>query len=220
MKSASEHSAEDPRLAAIVEASNDAIIAKDLNGVILTWNRAAERLFGYMAADIIGQPISIIFSPDQVGEEATILDRIGRGERIDHYEATRRHKDGHLIKVSVTVSPIMGASGKIIGALKIARDLTDRDARDRRIQELETELAHVQHLTELGQVVYKLIHEVNQPLTAIGNYANACRRLVSAGKQERVPTILERIAEQTGRAGEIPHRIRELVMTVDTTIEP
>ena len=86
------------RLAAIVESSDDAIIAKDLNGVILSWNRAAERLFGYTASEVFGQPITIIFPPDRLEEEAAILDRIGRGERVDHYETARRRKDGQIIR--------------------------------------------------------------------------------------------------------------------------
>ncbi len=92
------------------------------------------------------------------------------------------------------------------------------DARDLRIRELEAELAHLQRRAELGQVVSPLVHEVNEALTAIGNYVNACRRLVTAGNQEQVPTILERIADQTIRAGEIVHRMREAVGKSDTTI--
>ena len=169
------------RLAAIVESSDDAIIAKDLNGVILSWNRAAERLFGYTASEMIGQPLTVIFPPDRIEEEAFILDRIRRGETVEHYETARRRKDGRIISVSATISPIRDASGKIVGASKILRDLTDRDARDERIQEFQAELAHVQRLTELGQVVSTLVHEVNQPITAIRNYLNACRRLVATG---------------------------------------
>ena len=202
-------------MAAIVESSDDAIIAKDLNGVVFAWNKAAERLLGYTAAEIVGQPITVIFPPDRIDEEASILARIERGERIDHYETTRRRKDGQVISVSVTISPIRDASGMIVGASKILRDLTDRNAHDQRIQELQAELAHVQRLTEIGQMVAMLVHEVNQPLTAISNYVNACRLLVLTGSQERISTALERIAEQTDRTRSIVHRIRDFVKKRD-----
>ena len=205
----------DPRLAAIVESSDDAIIAKDLNGVILSWNRAAERLFGYTASEVFGRPITVIFPPDRIEEEAVILDRIRRGETVDHYETARRRKDGQIISVSATISPIRDASGMIVGASTILRDLTRRNARDQRIQELQSELAHVQRLNELGQVVSTLVHEVNQPLTAISNYVNACRRLVTTGDEERVQSALERIADQANRAREIVQRIRDFVKKRD-----
>ena len=128
MTSSGEHRAETSWQAAIVELSDDAIIAKDLNGSILSWNRAAERLFGYTADEIIGQPITTIFPPDRVEEEAILLDRIRRGETVQHYETARRRKDGQIISVSATISPIRDANGAIVGASKILRDLTDRNA--------------------------------------------------------------------------------------------
>ena len=213
--SPSEHQGEDARLAAIVASSDDAIVAKDLNGVILSWNRAAERLFGYTASEVFGQPMTVIFPPDCMEEETLILDRIRRGETVDHYETARRRKDGQIISVSATISPIRDASGMIVGASTILRDLTRRNAREQRIQELQSELAHVQRLNELGQVVSTLVHEVNQPLTAISNYVNACRRLVTTGDQERVQSALERIADQANRAREIVQRIREFVQKRD-----
>ena len=215
-----ENQIEDPRLAAIVDWSDDAIISKDLSGTVLSWNRAAEQLFGYTAAEIIGKPITIIFPPERVSEEASILAQIARGERIAHYETERRRRDGQVISVSVTISPIRDAGGRIIGASKIIRDLTDRNARERRIQELQAELAHVQRLTELGQFVSMLVHEVNQPLTAIATYANACRRLVTVGDFTRLATPLDRIVEQTSRAGEIVQRIRDFVKKSDALMRP
>jgi two-component system sensor kinase FixL len=199
------------RLAAIVASSNDAIISKDLGGVVTSWNQAAEHLFGYAAAEIIGRSITIIFPPERVDEEAAILARIGRGERVDRYETVRRHRDGRDIRVSLTISPIRAANRSIIGASKIIQDLTERHAQESRIRELQSELAHVQRLTELGQVVSTLVHEVNQPLTAIGNYVNASRRLLVAGKQEQVEGALKQIGDQTGRARQIVERIREFV---------
>ncbi|HKQ74900.1 MAG TPA: ATP-binding protein, partial [Blastocatellia bacterium] len=114
------------QMAAIVESSEDAIISKDLNGVILSWNKGAEKLFGYRAAEAIGKSIAILIPPERMSEEPQILERIRRGERINHYETVRRRKDGHEIDISLTLSPIRDKSGKIIGASKIARDITER----------------------------------------------------------------------------------------------
>ena len=194
------------RLAAIIESSSDAIISKDLQGIVTSWNGAAERLLGYTAREMIGQPITAIFPPNRVDEEASILTKIGYGERVDPYETVRCPKDGRAISVSVTVSPIWDAEGVVIGASTIIRDLTEREEHERRIRELQAELAHVQRLTELGQVVSALVHEVNQPLTAIGNYVNASRRLLVAGKQEQIERALKQIGDQTERAAhDSPH---------------
>jgi two-component system sensor kinase FixL len=215
MTSSGDHRAETSWLT-IVESSDDAIITMDLNGAIWSWNRAAERLFGYMADEIIGQPITTMFPPDRVEEEAVLLNRIRHGETVQHYETTRRRKDGQIISVSATISPIRDANGTIVGASKILRDLAGRNLRDERIQELQAELAHVQRLTELGQVVSTLVHEVNQPLTAISNYVNACRRIGKTGNHEQVQAVLERIGDQTSRAREIVQRIRDFVKKRDT----
>ncbi|HEX5323610.1 MAG TPA: PAS domain S-box protein [Capsulimonadaceae bacterium] len=120
-------------LASIVESSDDAIISKDLNGIITSWNTGAERLFGYTAEEVIGQPILIIYPPDRHGEMPQILERIKRGERIEQYETVRRAKDGRLIDVSLSVSPLLDAAGKIIGASKIARDITERKRYEQRL---------------------------------------------------------------------------------------
>ena len=118
-------------LAAIIDSSDDAIVSKDLQGVIHSWNEGARRLFGYDAAEIIGQSVTILIPADRQDEETEILGRIRRGEKVDHHETIRRRKDGTLVEVSLTVSPIKDASGRIIGASKIARDLTDRKAVER-----------------------------------------------------------------------------------------
>ena len=120
-------------LAAIIESSDDAIISKDLNGIVMSWNRGAERIFGYEERDIIGKPVSLLIPLDRHSEESAILDRIRRGEPIEHYETVRRRKDGGLLDISLSVSPIRDAEGRIIGASKIARDITRR-------KQIETEL--------------------------------------------------------------------------------
>ena len=112
------------QFSAIVESSDDAIVSKDLNGVVRTWNPGAERLFGYTAEEIIGKPITTLIPPDRRGEEVRILERLRNGERIDHYETVGQRKDGSLVEISLTVSPIKGADGRIIGASKMVLSQT------------------------------------------------------------------------------------------------
>jgi PAS domain S-box-containing protein len=128
------------QLVAIVESSDDAIISKDLDGVIQTWNAAAERLFGYTAEEAVGQPVTMLIPAELEGEEPGILARLRRGERIDHYETVRRHKDGSLLDISLTVSPMRDAWGRVVGASKIARDITERKEAQRKLQESEEHL--------------------------------------------------------------------------------
>ncbi|MBV8441762.1 MAG: PAS domain S-box protein, partial [Hyphomicrobiales bacterium] len=110
-------------MAAIVESSEDAIVSKTLDGVVTSWNKAAERIFGYEAAEMVGRPIALLATPETADEMPRILDAIGRGERIAHYETRRRCKDGRTIDVALTISPIRDAAGSIVGASKIARDI-------------------------------------------------------------------------------------------------
>jgi PAS domain S-box-containing protein len=114
------------RLAAIVSSSDDAIISKTLEGVITSWNPGAQKLFGYAAEEAIGQPIAMLFPPERLGEEAEILAQIARGESVKHFETVRRRKDGSLVEISVTISPITDHEGRIVGASKISRDITER----------------------------------------------------------------------------------------------
>ena len=124
-------------LASIVESSDDAIVSKNLNGIITSWNNGAERVFGYPANEAIGRPITIVIPEERHSEETDILARIGRGERIDHFETIRQRKDGSRIAVSLTISPVKSADGRIVGASKIARDITEQ----KRSQELVSTLA-------------------------------------------------------------------------------
>ncbi len=137
------------RLAAIVDSAEDAIISKDLNGRIQSWNPGAERLFGYRADEVIGQPMSLLIPPGHEDEEPFILERLKRGERIEHYEAVRQRKDGTLVPVSLTISPIKDGTGAIIGASKIIRDITERKQAEQRImdslREKEVLLKEIHH---------------------------------------------------------------------------
>src|SRR5207248_2687737 len=114
----------------------------NLDRIITSWNSGAERLFGYVAEDVIGQPIAMLIPTDRLHEENTIVDRIRRGEHIDHYETVRRRKDGSLVDVSLTVSPIKDAKGRITGASKIARDITERQRSKAQIATLAREAEH------------------------------------------------------------------------------
>jgi two-component system, chemotaxis family, CheB/CheR fusion protein len=130
------------RLAAIVESSDDAIVSKDLNGIITSWNRGAELLFGYRAEEVIGKPITILIPADRIDEEPVIIERVRRGERVDHYDTVRRRKDGSLIDISLTVSPLKDGDGRIIGASKIARDITERKRAQEQQNLLVKEMKH------------------------------------------------------------------------------
>jgi PAS domain S-box-containing protein len=129
-------------LGAIVESSGDAIVSKNLDGIITSWNRGAERIFGHTAEEAIGRPITIVIPADRQSEEREILTRIGRGERIEHFETVRQRKDGGLIIVSLTVSPVKDADGKIVGASKIARDITEQKRAQDQIATLAGEAEH------------------------------------------------------------------------------
>jgi PAS domain S-box-containing protein len=144
------------QLAAIVEFSEDAIVAKDLDGTITNWNRGAERLFGYSAEEAIGKPITILIPPDRFDEEPGILERVRRGERVDHYDTVRLRKDGTLIDISLSISPMKDSDGKIVGASKIARDVTER----KRLQEQQK------------LIVSEMRHRIKNSLATIQAVAN------------------------------------------------
>ncbi|KCZ72010.1 PAS domain S-box [Candidatus Methanoperedens nitroreducens] len=138
-------------LASIVESSDDAITGKTLDGIILSWNPGAEKIYGYSADEVIGKHISILVPPDHPDEIPQLLERIGKGERIEHYETTRVRKDGKRIDISLTISPIKDKTGRIIGASTIARDITER----RRMEE------------ELRQRQEKTIRELSTPVLQV-----------------------------------------------------
>jgi hypothetical protein len=152
-------------LADVVESSDDAIISKDLDGRVTSWNKGAERLFGYSAAEMLGRPISAIAPPDRTGEMPAILERIRRGERVEHFESIRRGKDGRLVNVSLTVSPILDASGKIVGASKIARDITERTLAEQAIAQQADRLARSN--ANLQQFTYAASHDLQEPLRTV-----------------------------------------------------
>ena len=153
------------RLAALVEFSDDAIVSKDLNGIITSWNRGAERLFGYTEAEAVGRPMTMLIPPDRADEEPAILERIRRGEAIRHHETIRRRKDGSLLDISLTVSPIRNSEGEIIGASKIARDITQNKRTERELAEI---LAREQAGNRAkDDFLAALSHELRTPLNPV-----------------------------------------------------
>jgi two-component system sensor kinase FixL len=330
------------RLAAIVSSSDDAIIGKTIDGIMTDWNTGAETIFGYTAAEVIGRPLTMLLPPGQEDEMIRMLERIKAGERIDHYETRRRRKDGTIIDVSLTVSPVWDEGGQLLGASKVARDitaakraqaeleareahlrsvldsipdamividhkgmiqsfsttaerlfghsaeeaigrnvsmlmpapdreqhdsyilrylatgekrvigrgrivvgmrkdgstfpmelavgemvsggtrsftgfvrdLTERQATQQRMQDMQAELIHMSRFTAMGEMASTLAHELNQPLTAVASYLNGCRRLLDGTESVHnlmLRDAIDRAADQALRAGQIIRRLRQFV---------
>lgn len=166
-------------LAAIVQSSEDAIVSKTLEGIVTSWNPGAERLFGYTADEMIGQPIIKILPPERVSEEPVILERIRRGERVEHFYTIRQTKQGRLVDISLTVSPIKDANGRIIGASKIARDVTDVVVARRKLEESEERFRMAMEATQLGTWDF-------HPLTGELNWSEECRRIYALPPGQKV----------------------------------
>ena len=331
---------DEPRawLTAIVESSDDAMYGQNRDGIIVFWNHAAEAMFGYSASEIVGKPVTVLAPPERTHEDPAFRQRLRQGERLIRFETQRRRADGSVLDVALTIAPMLDETGRVIGATKIARDiteatvryrelrqnealvrsiletvpdamvvidargqiqsfsataerlfgftakevigqnvtclmpephgthhdgyigrylktgerriigsgrvvsgkrkdgstfpmelavgevtqagerlftgfirdLTERQDRERRLSELQSELIHISRLNELGQLVSALAHEVNQPLSAMANYVNGARRLLTAGNEAAVRQALERIGEQAERARQIIRRLRDL----------
>ena len=194
-------------LAAIVESSDDAIVSKSLSGVITTWNKGAERLFGYMADEAVGSPITIVIPPDRLDEEPAILARIQAGERVDHFETIRRRKDGTLIDISLTISPIRDSNGKIIGASKIARDISERKRAAERQELLMREMHH--RVKNLFAITGSIITLAARTAKTTADLAAGMKDRLMA--LSRAHAVVEQGVErrQPDRAAEIAHQVEQ-----------
>lgn len=161
------------QLAAIVESSEDAVVSKDINGIIQSWNHGASRIFGYSAAEVVGKHIAILIPPELVGEEERILAKIRKGEPIEHYETVRRRKDGRQINISLTISPIRDANGNIVGASKIARDITEKKRDEER-----------------QRVLYELVAAMNRGMDLPEIYDAAIDTIIRCQNADRAAILL------------------------------
>jgi two-component system sensor kinase FixL len=206
----------DRLLAQIVQSSEDAILSVALDGTITSWNAAAERIYGFGASEAIGRHISMLQPPDRAGEEVRIMEQLRAGLNTEHFETVRLHKDGHEVMVSLSIAPVHDANGAVIGASKTARDVTERKRAEERVLAMQNELAHVGRLSAMGQMSAAIAHELNQPLTAIANYAKAAQRLLQNETLEprqlqSAREAMEKAVTQTLRAGTIIRYLRDFV---------
>ncbi|MEI9991954.1 MAG: PAS domain S-box protein [Rhizomicrobium sp.] len=204
----------DSLMAQIVQSSEDAILSKTLSGIITSWNASAERIFGYTADEALGANISMLIPPDRMAEEGSIIGQICAGRDVEHFETVRRHKNGNDIHVSITISPLRDGAGDIVGASKIVRDVSERKRSELRMQALQSEFAHINRLSSMGQMSTAIAHELNQPLTAIANYVKAARRIlerVEPANMERARNAMDKAAAQVLRAGAIIRNLRDFV---------
>jgi PAS domain S-box-containing protein len=214
-------------LAAIVESSNDAIVSKDLDGTIRSWNPGAERLFGYSAQEAIGQSITMLIPAGRDDEEPTIIDRIRRGLRVEHYETVRRRKDGKLIDVSLTVSPVKNSSGEIVGASKIARDISER----KQTEESNRLLAAIVESSEdaiIGKSLDGIIQSWNAGAQRLFGYAAAevvgrsITLLIPDGREHEEPDILNRVlrGERVEHYQTVRQRKNGSLVDISLTVSP
>ena len=181
------------RLSAIVASSDDAIVSKDLTGIVSSWNASAEMMFGFTAEEMIGQPITKIIPPELHEDETRILATIARGERIEHFETVRVTKNGERVEVSLTVSPLKDESGRIVGAAKIARDITQR-------KKAENALHTAERLASVGRLAATIAHEINNPLEALTNLVYLAR---NADNQKDAQVYLAGAEEELERVSHL-----------------
>ncbi len=200
-------------LADLVESSNDAIVAGTLDGRIASWNKAAEKMFGYTAGEVVGLSLSVLSPPDRRQEAEDIFQRLMGGGDAIHYETNLLRKDGTPMLTAVAASLVHTRSGEIRGASAIMRDITEERAAEERLKSLQAELIHLSRWNTMGMMASTLAHELNQPLTAAVNYVRAARRLMDVEKPElvRIGEFLDKAVSETKLAGGIIRSLRDFI---------
>jgi len=201
-------------LASIVESSDDAILSKDLDGTITSWNGAAERIFGYISAEMVGCSILKLIPKDLHSEEAEILRKLRAGGRIDHFETVRVKKNGELLPVSLTISPLKDSTGRVIGVSKILRDISERKA-------MEKTLMHAEKFAATEKMAATIAHEINNPLEALVNLVYLAK--ASVNDPETAVSYLETAEEELARIAQIAKQslgyFRDSVGAKQTSLE-
>ncbi|MEO7426423.1 MAG: PAS domain S-box protein [Fibrobacteria bacterium] len=192
------HEQESQQYSAIVRTSSDAIISKDLNSIVTSWNKGAEAIFGYSTEEMIGKSITLLIPANLQDEEGIILARIRNGETIKHYETVRQRKDGKLIQISLTISPIKDSAGNIVGASKIARDITD-------IKSTEEQLRQSQKMEAIGRLAGGIAHDFNNLLTSINGFTDMA--LAEVGKESEVADYLSEVKKSGERAAALTQQL-------------
>ena len=230
-------------LSAIVDSSEDAIISKDLNGVITSWNKSAERLFGYTAEEAVGRSVTMLIPPDRLDEEPKILEQLKRGERVDHFETVRMRKDGSLLNISLTISPIRNADGRIIGASKVARDITERKRDQEALQNLnanletrvaertadlrrsitererlQDQLLQAQKMESVGTLASGVAHDFNNLLNIILSHATIMR--LNGKNPASISEGVAVIEETVRRGATLVQQLMSLGRKSETSFEP
>ena len=183
------------RLADIVESSNDAILSESLEGLVTSWNPAAEKLTGYTAREMIGRPLALIIPPDRASEEQNLLERVGRGETTFHFEAKRVRKDGAEINVAVTVSPIKDADGKITGASKIVRDITAQKQAEARMEEMHRQLREAAVRAGKAETARTVVHNIGNVLNGISVSAGMLAQQIRKSKASQLSNVVGLLKE-------------------------
>lgn len=206
-------------LAQIVEASEDAILSGTVDGTVLSWNPAAERMFGWTKAEMLGNNSMLLIPPELREEQQARIERMKTGFSVRVYETHRMHKDGRRIPVQVTLFPLHEADGGIARGAAILRDLTAQRESESRVRTLEADNAHFGRLIEMGQMSAAIAHELNQPLAAIANYLAAARNLVQSGANlETLIEIMDKASRQTKRAGKVLRVLRDFLEKRETRV--
>ncbi|HJU12366.1 MAG TPA: PAS domain-containing sensor histidine kinase [Candidatus Binataceae bacterium] len=204
-------------LSAIVDSSEDAIVSKTLDGIITSWNRGAEKIFGYTAAEAIGQSIRIIIPPERQSEEDYVLGQLRLGHKVEHFETVRLTKDGRRLDISLTVSPVKDPNGRVVGASKIARDITEKKQID-----LERELARQQLLDAISardDFIAIAAHELRNPLNVLLLIWRLLDRTVRPGNSDQVKNLLDKSRVQLERLGALIDRLLDVARVQAGTFE-